>query len=42
MIGKVIGHMEENNGNGYLIFWFDRWKQRNIKKIQGTLEWDWK
>ena len=24
MIGEVIGHIEENNGNKYIIFWFSR------------------
>ena len=45
MIGKVNGHFEEKNGSKYSVFWFNeiafyKWKQRNIKKIQITLEWD--
>ena len=36
IIGKIIGHIDENNGNKYLkLKWKQmRWKQRSIKKYK--------
>ena len=40
MIGKVIGHIEENDGNKYLIFDSIDENKELLKKIQRTLWWD--
>ena len=40
IIGKAIGHIEENNGNKYLIFDSEDEDKEVLKKIQRTLGWD--
>ena len=40
MIGKVIGHTGENNGNRYLIFDSSDENKEVLKRIQRTLGWD--
>ena len=40
IIGKVIGHIEENNENKYLIFDFLDDNKEVLKKIQRTLGWN--
>ena len=37
IIGKAIGHIEENNGNKYLIFDSEDEDKEVLKKIQRTL-----
>ena len=37
IIGKAIGHIEENNGNKYLIFDSEDKDKEVLKKIQRTL-----
>ena len=37
IIGKAIGHIEENNGNEYLIFDSEDEDKEVLKKIQRTL-----
>ena len=37
IIGKAIGHIEENNGNKYLIFDSEDEDKELLKKIQRTL-----
>ena len=40
MIGKVIGHIVEENGNKYLVFNPVDENKKHINKTQRTLEWD--
>ena len=37
IIGKAIGHIEENNGNKYLIFDSEDEDKEVLEKIQRTL-----
>ena len=37
IIGKAIGHIEENNGNKYLIFDSEDEDKEVLKRIQRTL-----
>ena len=40
MIGKVTGHIEENNGNKYLVFNSSDENKKVLKKTRRTLGWN--
>ena len=40
MIGKVTGHIEENNGNKYLVFNSSDENKKVFKKTRRTLGWN--
>ena len=40
MIGEVIRHIKENNGNKYLVFDSVDENKEEFKKIHRTLGWD--
>ena len=40
MIGKVTGHIEENNGNKYLVFDSPDENKKLLKKTRRTLGWN--
>ena len=39
IIGEVIGYIEENNGNKYLVF-DSTDENKEVLKVPGTLGWD--
>ena len=40
MIGKVTGHIEENNGNKYLVFNSSDENKKVLKKTRRALGWN--